>query len=426
MTPAPPAPRSSPVAAPAPPGPGAPAGDAARSVPPAALRRAVLAMALGGFAIGTTEFASMGLLPQMAAGLGVSVPSAGHLISAYALGVVIGAPLIVVVGARLERKRLLLLLAVAIAVGNLLSAVAPGYGSMLAARFAAGLPHGAYFGIAALIAARLAPAGQRGRAVSQVMLGLTIATTVGVPLSTALGQLIGWRSAYVLVVLVAAATVVAVWRWVPALDHPAAGRASARRELRALRHGQVWFALGIGAVGFGGMFAVYSYLGEIVPEVLGLPVVAVPLVLAVFGVGMTLGTLLAGRLTDRSVMGTVIAGLIGMAVMLLGFALTATIHPAVGILGLLLIATVSQFLGPSLQVRLLTASPDAPSLAAALHHSAMNIGNATGAWVGGLVIARGYGMLAPAWAGAGLAVAGLAIAVGSVLVERRQARATGT
>lgn len=413
MTQIPTAPIAPPPSGPAP---------AAGGVPRARLRRAVLAMALGGFAIGTTEFASMGLLPQIATSLDVTVPMAGHLISAYALGVVVGAPLIVVVAARLERKRLLLLLAIAIAVGNLLSAVAPGYGSMLAARFGAGLPHGAYFGIAALIASRLAPPGYRGRAVSQVMLGLTVATTVGVPLSTALGQLVGWRSAYVLVVLVATGTVLAVWRWVPATAHLAAGRASARRELRALRHGQVWFALGIGAVGFGGMFAVYSYLGEIVPEVLGLTVGAVPMVLAVFGVGMTLGTLLAGRLTDRSVMGTVTAGLVGMAVMLAAFALTATAHPAVGVLGLLLVAIVSQLLGPSLQVRLLTASPDAPSLAAALHHSAMNIGNATGAWVGGLVIALGHGLLAPAWAGVALALAGLVIVGASVAVEHRHGR----
>ncbi|MEE6281100.1 MFS transporter [Georgenia sunbinii] len=401
--------------------PAAPAPPTSSTTPVPALRRAVFAMALGGFAIGTTEFATMGLLPQIADDLAVTVPAAGHLISAYALGVVVGAPLIVVVGARLERKRLLVLLVVAIALGNLLSAVAPGYGSMVGARFIAGLPHGAYFGIASLIAARLAPAGQRARAVSQVMLGLTIATTVGVPLSTALGQLVGWRSAYVLVVLVAAATVVATWRWVPSLPHPGTGRASARRELRALRHGQVWFALGIGSVGFGGMFAVYSYVGEIVPEVLGMPTATVPVVLAIFGVGMTVGTIVGGRLADRSVMGTVMAGMAGMAVMLAVFALTATVHPVVGLVGLLLVATVSQFLGPSLQIRLLNSSPDAPSLAAALHHSALNIGNATGAWVGGLVIAAGYGYLAPAWAGVALAVAGLVIAIASVAVERRTA-----
>lgn len=412
---------TAPAAASAPPPtePGAPGGQRP-GVP--TLRRAIVAMALGGFAIGTTEFASMGLLPQIAAGLGVSVPAAGHLITAYALGVVIGAPLIVVVGARLERKRLLLLLTVAIAVGNALSTIAPDYTSMVAARFLAGLPHGAYFGIASLIAARLALPGQRARAVSQVMLGLTIATTVGVPLSTLLGQQLGWRAAYGLVVVVAVATVLAVRHWVPVLPHPDAGRASARRELRALRHGQVWFALGIGSIGFGGMFAVYSYVGEIVPQVLGMPASTVPLALVIFGAGMTAGTIVAGRLADRSVMGTIIAGLVGMAVVLALFALTAPIHPAVGLLGLLTVATVSQLLGPALQVRLLSASPDAPSLAAALHHSAMNIGNATGAWVGGLVIAAGYGYLAPAWAGAALAVAGLAVAVLSLLTERRAAR----
>ncbi|SED51591.1 MFS transporter [Ruania alba] len=386
------------------------------------LSLALLAMAIGGFTIGTTEFASMGLLPQIAVGLAVTVPEAGHLISAYALGVVVGAPMIVVAAARLERKRLLVLLACAIALGNALSAVAPGFASMTAARFLAGLPHGAYFGVAALIAATLAGPARRGRAVSLVMLGLTIATMVGVPLATILGQLVGWRSTYGFVVLTALVTVVAVWRWVPALPRPGVA-ASARSELRAFRHGQVWFALGIGAVGFGGMFAVYSYIGEIVPEVFGLSMAGVPVALAVFGIGMTVGNLVAGRLSDWNVMGTVVLGLIGMAALLAVFALTAEMLtdevPVVGMVGLFLIASISQFLGPSLQTRLLDASPDAPSLAAALHHSALNIGNATGAWIGGAVIAAGFGYLAPAWAGAVLAVAGLVVTGAAILAEQR-------
>ncbi|UFU02588.1 MFS transporter [Ruania suaedae] len=386
------------------------------------LTLALAAMALGGFTIGTTEFASMGLLPQIAAGLGVSVPEAGRLISAYALGVVAGAPLIVVAAARMGRTQLLVLLAALIAVGNVLSAVAPTYATMLAARFLAGLPHGAFFGVAALVAAALAGPAWRARAVSMVMLGLTVATMVGVPLATVLGQAVGWRSTYGLVVLTALATVVAVWRFVPVLPRSAAP-ASARSELRAFRYPQVWFALGIGAIGFGGMFAVYSYIGEIVPEVFSLTAAAVPIALLVFGIGMTLGNLLGGRLADRSVMGTVVAGLVGMAVLLALFALTAPVLtaglPVLGMLGLFGIATISQFLGPSLQTRLLDASPDAPSLAAALHHSALNIGNATGAWIGGVVIAAGLGYLAPAWAGVALALAGLVIAGAAVLVEAR-------
>ncbi|UFU05913.1 MFS transporter [Ruania halotolerans] len=389
----------------------------------ARLSLALFAMALGGFTIGTTEFASMGLLPQIADGLRVSVPEAGHMISAYALGVVAGAPMIVVAAARLERKRLLVVLAAAIALGNGLSAVAPGFASLTAARFVAGLPHGAYFGVAALIAATLAGPARRGRAVALVMLGLTIATMVGVPLATALGQAIGWRSTYALVVLTALATVVAVWRFVPPLPRPTGAGASARGELRAFRHGQVWFALGIGAIGFGGMFAVYSYIGEIVPEVFGLSMAAVPVALAVFGIGMTVGNLVAGRLSDWNVMGTVLLGLIGMAAVLAAFALTAPLLtggvPVIGMIGLFLIATISQFLGPSLQTRLLDASPDAPSLAAALHHSALNIGNATGAWIGGGVIAAGLGYLAPAWAGAMLAVAGLVMAAAAIFAEHR-------
>ena len=391
---------------------------AAAPLPPGRLRLVILAMSLGAFAIGTTEFASMGLLPQIARDLGVSIPQAGMLITLYALGVVVGAPLVTIAAVRMPRARLLVLLIALIGLGNLLSAMADSYTVLAASRFLSGLPHGAYFGVASLVAARLSPAGRRARSVSLVMLGLTIATMLGVPASTALGQSVGWRSAYVTVVVIAAITTFAVWRLVPEPEGSGT-TGSIRAELGALRRAQVWFALGIGSIGFGGMFAVYSYIGEIVPGVMGLGERAVPVALFVFGLGMTLGNILAGRLADRSVYGTIFLGLIGMALSLAVFALVA--HNAIaGMLLLLALAITSQMMGPSLQLFLLDASPDAPSLAAALHHSALNIGNSLGAALGAAVLAAGWGLLAPAWTGVALAVAGLGIAGWSYAVHRRQ------
>ncbi len=385
---------------------------------PGRLRLVIVAMSLGAFAIGITEFASMGLLPQIARSLGASIPQAGMLITLYALGVVVGAPLVTIAAVRIPRARLLVLLIALIGMGNLLSAIAPTFTVLAVSRFLAGLPHGAYFGVASLVAAKLSPPGQRARSVSLVMLGLTIATMIGVPASTALGQSVGWRSAYALVVAVALVTTLAIWRLVPEPEGTGAS-GSIRGELRALRRIQVWFALGIGAIGFGGMFAVYSYIGEIVPGVMGLGERAVPLALFVFGVGMTAGNILAGRLADRSVYATIFLGLTGMAISLAVFALVA--HQAfAGMLLLLAIAVTSQLMGPSLQLFLLDASPDAPSLAAALHHSALNIGNSLGAALGAAVLAAGWGLLAPAWTGVVLAVLGLGIAGGSFLVHRRQ------
>ena len=387
-------------------------------LPPGRLRLVILAMSLGAFAIGTTEFASMGLLPQIAHDLGVSIPQAGMLITLYALGVVVGAPLVTIAAVRMPRARLLVLLIALIGLGNLLSAMADSYTVLAASRFLSGLPHGAYFGVASLVAARLSPAGRRARSVSLVMLGLTIATMLGVPASTALGQSVGWRSAYVTVVVIAAITTFAVWRLVPEPEGSGT-TGSIRAELGALRRAQVWFALGIGSIGFGGMFAVYSYIGEIVPGVMGLGERAVPMALFVFGLGMTLGNILAGRLADRSVYGTIFLGLIGMALSLAVFALVA--HSAIaGMLLLLALAITSQMMGPSLQLFLLDASPDAPSLAAALHHSALNIGNSLGAALGAAVLAAGWGLLAPAWTGMGLAILGLGIAGWSFAVHRRQ------
>ncbi|WP_456789057.1 MFS transporter [Cellulomonas sp. P5_C5] len=373
---------------------------------PARARAALFALALGGFGIGTTEFATMGLLPEIAGDLGVSIPVAGHAITAYALGVVIGAPTLAALGARLDRRRLLLLLMVAFTVGNVLSAFAPSMGWLVLARFLAGLPHGAYFGVGAVMGTAVVGPERRGRAVAAMMAGLTVACAVGVPLSAILGQAVGWRWAFVGVGVLGLITLAALHAWTPSLPSPPG--TTVRTELAALRNRRLWIAFGAGAVGFGGMFAVYSYVKPLLTDVTGLGLGLVPLVLALYGIGMTIGTVVGGRLADRSVLGTVIGSMIATIVVLVAIALVGA-YPVPAVLALVLLGVTSQVLGLSLQTRLMDVSPAAPSLGAALCHSALNLGNAAGAFAGGLVIAAGFGYLAPAWVGAGLTAVGLVV-----------------
>src|SRR3954470_6774152 len=292
---------------------------------------AIVALALGGFAIGTTEFVTMGLLPDIADGVDASIPSAGHLISAYALGVVVGAPVIAALSARLPRRPLAMALMTAFVVGNALSALAPGDGTLLVARFIAGLPHGAYFGVASLIAASMVPDRLRGRAVSSVMLGLAVANVAGVPAATWLGQHLGWRSAYWAVVLVGALTVLAAVLVVPSV--PGRSEATIRTELGALARPQVLLTLLVATIGFGGMFAMYSYIAPTVTDEAGRPAAFVPLVLFAFGAGGVLGTALGGRLADRALFRSLVGAtsavgvLLGVMVVAAGsaVALTATV-----------------------------------------------------------------------------------------------------
>ncbi|WP_238011855.1 MFS transporter [Dactylosporangium sp. AC04546] len=376
---------------------------------------ALFALAIGGFGIGTTEFATMGLLPQMADELRVSIPTMGYGITAYALGVVVGAPVIVALAARAPRRGLLLVLMLAFVAGNALTAVAPGIWSLVAARFLTGLPHGAYFGVASVVAAGLVPPDRKGRAVSRVMVGLTVANVVGVPLVTLAGQQLGWRASYAAIAAIGVVTILAVRRWVPPVAIP--DGAGIARELGAFRRVHVWIALLTGTVGFGGMFAVYSYVAPTLTEVAGLPSGAVPWVLAAFGVGMTIGALLGGRLADRSALGTLVGALVAMAAVLSLYALTAS-SPVAAVLLVFAVGLVCQVLGGGLTIRLMEASPDAPALAASSNHSALNLANAIGAWLGGVVIAAGHGYLATAWVGAALSVAGLLFVGGSLLLPR--------
>lgn len=352
--------------------------------------------------------------------MGASIPAAGHAISAYAAGVVVGAPVIAALGARLPRRALLITLMLVFAAGNVASALAPGYGALITLRFVSGLPHGAFFGVAALVAVDMAPPGRSGRAVGRVMLGIPAANIAGVPAATWLGQHAGWRWSYALVGLLGVLTVLGVRAFVPWTPRDPDG--TVRRELAAFGRLQVWLTLLVGAVGFGGMFAMYSYIAPTVTDVTGLPEGAVPVFLLAFGVGGAVGTSLGGHLADWSVLRSLVVSCATTGGLLALF--TATAHAAVpALLTVFAVAVAGSVLVIGLQLRLMTVAGDAKTLGAASNHASLNLANALGAWLGGLVIAAGYGYTAPSWVGAGLSVAGLAVLAASVLVHRRDALA---
>ncbi len=374
----------------------------------------LFALAIGAFAIGTTEFATMSLLPYFARDLHIDAPTAGHVISAYALGVVVGAPVLTVLAARLPRRTLLIWLMAMFALFNGLSAFAPSYEWMLVLRFLSGLPHGAYFGIASLVGVSLVPLNKRNQAVGRIFLGLTVATVVGVPFANWLGHAVGWRWGFGLVAFAGTLTVVLVAWLVP--DTPPEKGASPWRELGALKHAQVWLTLATGAIGFGGLFAVYTYLADTLMEVTRLTPEGVPVVLSVFGVGMTVGNVIVPWFADRALMPTAAALLLWSAAMLALFTLTAgniwSISVTVFFIGF------GGALGTVLQTRLMDVAKNAQGLAAALNHSAFNFANALGPFLGGLAIAHGYGWTSPGWVGSLLALGGLVLLLLSMALDR--------
>ena len=364
----------------------------------------LFALAVGGFAIGTTEFATMSVLPFMAAGLGIDEPTAGHLISAYALGVVAGAPLIAVLGARFSRRTLLLGLMLFFALAHIGTVLAPDYRTMLLFRFLSGLPHGAYFGVGALVAAAMVPDSKRAQAVGLMMTGLTVATTVGVPFTSWLAQAVGWRVVFAVVAVLAVLTVVLVARFLPKTRMQGGG-GSPLKELSALTNRQIWLTLSIGAIGFGGMFAIYTYMASTLTEVTGVSAKAVPLVLGLFGVGMTLGNLIVPRLTGKQPMLGVAGLLVWSAVMLALYPFA--VHNIYYLCVLVVLIGMGGAIGTILQIRLMDVAKDAQTLAAALNHSAFNAANALGPFLGGLAISAGFGWASTGWVGCGLALAGL-------------------
>ncbi|MEV7694220.1 MFS transporter [Microbacterium sp. NPDC089189] len=393
-----------------------------------AAKWALLSLAIGSFGIGMTEFTVMGLLPEIAEGLLPSawaanpddaIAQAGWLISLYALGVVVGAPTIAGSMARFPRHRVMVVLALALTVFNALTVLAPTFELVAASRFLAGLPHGAYFGIGALVAADVLGPGKRAQGVAFVLTGLTVANVVGVPLGTYLGQEYGWRLAFAVVAGIFALATLAITVFVPRT--PGQPGRTLRAELGVFRIGQVWFALGIGAIGFGGFFAVYSYVSPMVTEVAGAPAQVVPLVLVIMGIGMTIGNLLGGRLSDIDLRSTLLWGLLALSATLVVLALTASSIWMLGVL-VLVVGILSAGLSPAIQTRLMDVSGDNQSIAAALNHSALNMGNSLGAFLGGLVITAGWGFTAPAWVGALLTLGGLVVALVAYAVQRRRGR----
>jgi DHA1 family inner membrane transport protein len=397
------------------------------SFSPRRVRLALLALALGGFGIGSTEFVAMGVLPEIARdlvpGLVASNPEeaiarAGLMIAAYAAGVVVGAPTIAVVAARFPRKGLLLVLVIWFAVGTIASAVAPTFELVLVARFISAMPHGAYFGVAALVAASLMGPGKRGQGIALVLSGLTISNVIGVPAITFLGQVAGWRAAYLVVALIFVLTVVAIFLVVP--PQPGDPGATVRRELGGFRNAAVWFALLTGAIGFGGFFAVYSYVAPLTTEVTGLRPEIVPIALIVTGIGMTIGNFLGGRLADRGALRAVFISFALLVVALLFLGLTAANVPGLFV-GLFGVGVAAASLSPAIQTRLMDVAGDSQTLAAAVNHSSLNLGNSVGAFLGGAVIAAGWGYIAPTWIGLALCLPGILLAVLGGLITHGEA-----
>ncbi|MFF4172609.1 MFS transporter [Streptomyces sp. NPDC001744] len=377
---------------------------------------ALFALAVSAFGIGTTEFVMMGLLPQVADDLGTSVPTAGHLVSAYAIGVVVGAPLLTALGSRLPRKRMLLLLMALFTVGNLASALAPGFGWLVAGRALAGLPHGAFFGLGAVVAARLVREGRQARAVATMFLGLTVANILGVPAATLLGQHLGWRATFLVVSAIGLLAMAALARLVPHI--PFDERRGLGREVRALGRPQVLLGLLTAVFGFAGVFAVYSYLASMTTEVMGFGDSTVTIVLALFGLGMTGGALAAGPLTDRALRPTLYGSLAALVLALVAFRFTVHV-PWLALVTVVVLGAVGFMTTTPLQMLVMNKAKDAPTLASASNHSAFNLANAGGAWAGGAAVAAGWGWTSPALVGAALTAAGLVIAVVAGLLDRR-------
>ncbi|MET9731779.1 MFS transporter [Streptomyces sp. NPDC006458] len=377
---------------------------------------ALVALAIGAFGIGTTEFVIMGLLPEVAGDFGVSIPTAGFLVTGYALGVMFGAPLMTVLGTKVSRKRMLMVLMGLFIVGNLLSAVAPAFSVMLIGRVVASLAHGAFFGIGAVVAAELVAPDKKAGAIAMMFTGLTVANVVGVPLGTLVGQSLGWRVTFAIVAALGVVGLLGIARLVPDMPKPEGVRL--RHEVAAFKNVQVLLAMAMTVLGFGGVFAAITYIVPMMTHVAGFAEGSVTWLLVLFGLGMVVGNLVGGRFADRALMPMLYASLAGLAVVLALFTLTAhdKILSAVSIalIGALGFATV-----PPLQKRVLDQAHRAPTLASAMNIGAFNLGNALSAWLGGMVIAAGLGYTAPNWVGAVLAAAALVLALLSAALERR-------
>lgn len=380
----------------------------------------LIALALGGFGIGLTEFVIAGLLPEVAADFRVDEAAAGWLISGYALAVVVGALGLTAAATRIPRKAALLGLMVLFIAGNLLSALAPDYGIMLAGRVLAALCHGAFFGIGSVVAASLVAPERQARAIAIMFTGLTAANVLGVPFGTLLGQALGWRSTFWAITVIGVVALVGVALLVPRM----AGERSSgglRGELSAFRSGQVWLSLAATVLGFGGMFGAFTYIAYTLTGVSGFPSAAVPWLLILFGLGLFAGNWVGGRVADRSIDGTLLWLLSALAVVLVAFALVAGM-PVAAVIALVLMGAFGFATVPALQLRVLSYASHAPTLASGANIAAFNLGNALGAWIGGLTIAAGLGYRSPLWVGAAMTAGAVVVVAAAALSGRRRVR----
>ncbi|GAA0246825.1 MFS transporter [Saccharothrix mutabilis subsp. mutabilis] len=377
---------------------------------------ALVALAIGAFGIGTTEFVIMGVLPQVAADFGVTIPTAGWLVTGYALGVVLGAPLLTVLGTRVSRKKMLMFLMGLFIVGNALSAVAPVFAVMLTGRVVASLAHGAFFGVGSVVAAGLVAPEKKASAISLMFMGLTLANVVGVPGGTFIGQEVGWRATFAVVTALGVVGLLGVAKLVPEGGRPEG--VTVRTEFAAFRNVQVWLAMAMTVLGFGGVFAAVTYIAPMMTEVTGYSAGAVTWLLVLFGVGMFVGNLVGGHFADRALMPMLFTSLGGLALALLMFTFTA--HDRVlAAITLTLVGALGFATVPPLQKWVLDQASAAPTLASAANIGAFNLGNALAAWLGGLVISAGLGYTSPNWVGALLSGTALLLALLAAALDRR-------
>ncbi|SMQ59551.1 MFS transporter, DHA1 family, inner membrane transport protein [Plantibacter sp. VKM Ac-1784] len=380
----------------------------------------LIALALGGFGIGLTEFVIMGLLPEVAADFGVSEAAAGWLISGYALAVVVGALALTAAVTRLPKKPVLLALMVLFIVGNLVSALAGDYQVMLAGRIIAALSHGAFFGIGSVLAAAMVPAHKQAGAIAIMFTGLTAANVLGVPFGTLLGQHFGWRSTFWAITVIGVIAFVGILALVPKPKRDEAP-ASLLAELRAFRSGQVWLSIAVTVLGYGGMFGAFTYIAYTLTEVSGFASTTVPWLLILFGVGLLVGNIVGGKAADRNIDRTLIVVIAVLTVILVAFAATAQ-SPVATVIALVLMGGFGFATVPALQMRVMRYASAAPTLASGANIAAFNLGNALGAWLGGVTITAGLGYTSPIWAGAAITLLGLIVIVGASTAAKRSRR----
>lgn len=384
----------------------------------------LIALALGGFGIGLTEFVIMGLLPEVAADFHVDEATAGWLISGYALAVVVGALLLTAAVTRFDRKPVLAALLVLFIAGNLISAIAPDYGMMMIGRIIAALAHGAFFGIGAVVAADMVAPTKKAGAIAIMFTGLTAANVLGVPFGTMLGQAAGWRSTFWAITVIGVIALAGILALVPKTGHGDTVPGSLRTELRAFRSGQVWLSILVTILGYGGMFGAFTYIAFTLTEVSGFAASTVPWLLIVFGVGLFIGNTIGGKAADRNVDRTLIVVLAVLVVVLAAFALTAG-NQMLTIASIVLMGGFGFATVPGLQMRVMKYASSAPTLASGANIGAFNVGNALGAWLGGVTITAGLGYTSPIWAGAGITLLGLAVMIIAAAGAKRTAAQTG-